>query len=155
MDENDTDDSPKQIPIRDLKIDPAAEDLLDSAAMEPYMNLAIAVMGHKDVGPAVAAITALPLEKRYTWRVASALKWAFVDFENLNVVADRRTLSQEDLDKLVDLLRVRPLQFCLFFSALFGEERMEKLIAASVEQVKTIRANRRKSLGREPEFEEE
>jgi len=155
MDENDTDDSTKQIPIGDLKIDAAAEDLLASAAMEPYVNLAIAVMGHKDVGPAVEAITALPLEKRYTWRVASALKWAFVDFENLNVVADRRTLCQEDLDKLVDLLRVRPLQFCLFLAALFGEERMEKLIAASVEQVKTIRANRRKSLGREPQLEEE
>ncbi len=42
---------------------------------------------------------ALPLEKRYAWRVASALKWAFADFENLNVVADRRTLSQEDLNK--------------------------------------------------------
>jgi hypothetical protein len=92
------------------------------------MNLALAVMGHKDVGPAIEEITALPLEKRYTWRVASALKWALADFENLNVVADRRTLSQEDLDKLVDLLRVRPLQFCLFLAALFGEEQMERLM---------------------------
>jgi hypothetical protein len=65
-------------------------------------------MGHKDVRPAVQEITALPLEKRYTWRVASALKWAFVDFENLNVVADRRTLSQEDLDTLVDLREFVP-----------------------------------------------
>jgi hypothetical protein len=149
---NKNDDSPKQIPIRDLKIDPTAEDLLTSLAMQPYMNLTMAVMGHKDVGPAIEEITALPLEKRYTWRVASALKWAFTDFENLNVVADRRTLSQEDLDKLVDLLRVRPLQFCLFLSALFGEERMEKLIASSVQQVKTLRANQR---GREPEIGEE
>jgi hypothetical protein len=123
--------------------------------MQPYMNLALAVMGHKDVGHAVEEITALPLEKRYTWRVASALKWAFADFENLSVVADRRTLSQEDLDKLVDLLRVRPLQFCLFLAALFGEERMESLISSSVEQVKTLRANRRKTLGREPKLEEE
>jgi hypothetical protein len=150
-----SDDSPKQMPISDIKVDPAAEDLLDSAAMEPYVKLAVAVMGHTDVSAAVAEITALPLEKRYTWRVASALKWAFMDFENLNVVADRRTLGQEDLDTLVDLLRVRPLQFCLFLSALFGEERMEELIAASVQQVKTLRANRRKSLGREREFEKE
>jgi hypothetical protein len=80
---------------------------------------------------------------------------AFVDFENLNVVADRRTLCQEDLDTLVELMRIRPLQFCMFLAALFGEERMERLIAASVEQVKTLRANRLKSLGRESEFEEE
>lgn len=155
MSENNTDDPIKRIPISDLKIDPTAEDLIESPAMEPYVKLAIAVMGHTDPNPAVAEIAALPLEKRYTWRVASALKWAFADFENLNVVADRRTLSQEDLDTLVDLLRVRPIQFCMFLAALFGEEQMEKLISSSVQQVKTIRANRRKSLGREPELGEE
>jgi len=143
------------VPLRDLKIDPAAEDLISSPAMKPYMNLALAVMGHKDPRPAVEQITALPLEQRYTWRVASALKWAFADFENLNIVADRRTLSQEDLDKLVDLVKLRPLQFCLFLAALFGEDQMEKLIYASVQQVKTIRANRRTSLGRGPEFAED
>jgi hypothetical protein len=155
MDGKNDDEPIKQVPIRDLKVEPEAEDLMDSPAMKPYMNLALAVMGHKDAGPAVKEIAALPLEKRYTWRVASALKWAFTDFENLSVVADRRTLSQEDLDTLVDLLRVRPLQFCLFLSALFGEERMEKLISSSVQQVKTLRANRRKDLGREPEIGEE
>ncbi len=127
MDGQNDDDPIKQIPITDLKIDPTPEDLIDSPAMEPYN----------------------------TWRVASALKWAFADFENLNVVADRRTLSQEDLDTLVDLLRVRPLQFCLFLAALFGEEQMEKMMYSSVQQVKTIRANRRKSLGREPELGED
>ena len=155
MDAKKSDDSTKQVPIRDLKGDPTAEDLTDSPEMKPYMNLALAVMGHKDVGPPVEEITALPLEKRYTWRVASALKCAFADFENLNVAADRRTLCQEDLDKLVDLLRVRPVQFCMFLAALFGEEQMEKLISSSVQQVKTIRANRQTSLGREPEFEED
>jgi hypothetical protein len=155
MDENSNDDSPKRIPIRDLKIDPTAEDLIDSPAMEPYVKLARAVMGHTDVRPAVKEITALPLDKRYTWRVASALKWAFADFENLNVVADRRTLSQEDLDTLVDLLRIRPIQFCLFLAALFGEDGMETMMSSSVEQVKTMRANRRKALGREPELGEE
>ena len=34
MDENNTDDSAKQIPLRDLRVDPAA--------MEPYLNLAVA-----------------------------------------------------------------------------------------------------------------
>jgi hypothetical protein len=155
MSENTAGDSTKQVPLRDLKMEPEAEELLESAAMQPYMKLALAVMEHKDVGPAVEEITALPLEKRYTWRVASALKWAFADFENLNVVADRRTLSQGDLDTLVDLLRVRPLQFCMFLAALFGEEQMEKLISSSVQQVKTIRANRRTSLGREAELGEE
>jgi len=153
MDEN-SEDSTQQIPIRDLKMEPGAEDLMDPPAV-PYVKLAMAVMGHKDVSGAVEEISALPLEKRYTWRVASALKWAFADFENLNVVADRRTLSQEDLDTLVDLLRVRPIQFCLFLAALFGEEQMERIVSSSVEQVKALRAKRRKSLGREPDLEKD
>jgi hypothetical protein len=148
MDKKNSDDPTKWVPPQDLKMEPGAEDLLNSPALKPYMNLALAVMAHRDVGPAIEEITSLPLEERYTWRVASALKWAFADFENLNVVADRRTLCQEDLDKLVDLLRVRPLQFCMFLAALFGEEQMERLMSASLQQVKTLRANRRKSLGR-------
>ena len=149
MDEKNQDDSTKWIPPQDLKMEPGAEELLSSPALKPYMNLALAVMAHKDVRPAIEEISALPLEERYTWRVASALKWAFADFENLSVVADRRTLCQADLDKLVDLIRLRPLQFCMFLAALFGEERMEKLISSSVEQVKTLRAKRRESLGDE------
>src|SRR5579862_4551806 len=153
--DNSFEDVTNQIPLGEIKIDPAAEDLIHSPAMEPYFKLALAVMGHKDVGPAVEEITALPLDKRYTWRVASALKWAFADFENLNVVADRRTLGQDDLDTLVELLRVRPIQFCLFLAALFGEDGMEKIMSSAVEQVRTLRANRRQSLGREPDLGEE
>jgi len=82
-------------------------------------------------------------------------EWAFADFENLNVVGDRRTLSQEDLDKLVEPARVRPLQFCMFLAALFGEDRMEKLITSSVQQVKALRENRRTSLVHEPALEDE
>ena len=93
MGEEENDPTVNQIPIKDLKVETGAEELMGTPAMQPYMKLALAVMGHKDAGPAVEAIAALPLEKRYTWRVASALKWAFADFENLNVVADRRTLS--------------------------------------------------------------
>src|SRR5438132_394020 len=122
MGENSSDDSTKQIPIRDLKMEPEAEGLLESAAMEPYMNLVMAMMGGKDTGPAIEALAALPLEKRYVWRVASALKWAFTDLETLNVEADRQTVSPEDRKQLVDLLKHRPLQFCLFLSALFGQK---------------------------------
>lgn len=35
-------------------------------------------------------------------------------------------LSQEDFEKLVHLLRLRPLRFCTFLTAWFGEERMEQ-----------------------------
>ena len=79
--EGDRDHMPRQVPLRDLKAEPGSEDLLDSPEMQPYMNLMLAEMQGWDTGSAIAALTALPLEKRYVWRVASALKWAFADSE--------------------------------------------------------------------------
>jgi hypothetical protein len=61
-------------PIAEIKVEPGAGDLLDSPAMQPYMNLMIASMQARDTGPALAELAALPLEKRYVLRVASALK---------------------------------------------------------------------------------
>jgi hypothetical protein len=138
MDEKNRDESTKRMPIRDLKAAPEAEDLLDSAAMEPYVNLAMAVMGGKDAGPAIEELAALPLEKRYVWRVASALKWAFVDFESLSVEADRQTLAAEDRQELMDLLKHRPLQFCLFLSILFGQKQMELMMVSAIKNSRTL-----------------
>ena len=141
MDDQYSDNSAKQVPIRDLKSDPTAEDLLDSAAMEPYMNFAIALMGGKDTTPSIEALMALPIEQRYVWRVASALKWAFVDFDSLNVKADRETMSEEDRTQLVELLKHRPLQFCLFLSALFGQKQMEILMVSAIKNTRVMAAD--------------
>jgi hypothetical protein len=141
MDENNRDYSTRQIPIRELKMEPEAEALLESAAMEPYLNLAIAMMGGKDTGPAIEALAALPLEERYVWRVASALKWAFADMDTLTVEADRRTMTLKDRKRLVELLQSRPLQFCLFLSALFGEKQMELLMISAIKNARAVAAH--------------
>jgi hypothetical protein len=138
--ENTSDPSTGQIPLRDLKTQPGSEDLLESPAMEPYLNLALAMMQHQDVGPATEEIAALPLENRYVWRVASALKWAFADFETLNVEVDRQTLSAEDRPRLLELLKHRPLQFCLFLSTLFGEKQMELLMISAIRNARAVGA---------------
>ena len=140
MDNKKGSDPTQQIPIRDLKMEPEVEDLLESAAMEPYMNLAIAMMGEKDTAPAIEELAALPLEKRYVWRVASALKWAFADFDTVTVEADRQTISPEDRKQLVDLLKHRPLQFCLFLSVLFGQKQMELLMLSAIKNSRAIAA---------------
>jgi hypothetical protein len=138
--EHNTDDPIRQMPLSDLKMEPGAEELLESAAMEPYTNLAMAIMGGKDTGPAIEALAALPLERRYVWRVASALKWAFADFDTLTVEADRQTISAEDRKQLVDLLQHRPLQFCMFLSALFGQKQMEVLMVSAIKNSRTVAA---------------
>lgn len=70
----------------------------------------------------------MPLEKRYVWRVASALKWGFADFDDWSVAVDRKTLKPEDFAKVMQLLRLRPIQFCMFLKALVGAEEMERLM---------------------------
>src|ERR1039457_4130618 len=81
-----------------------------------------------DVGPSLREIAELPLEKRYVWRVASALKMGFADFENWNVAVHRKTLQPEDFAKVMQLLSSRPSSFCMFFKALGGAEEMERLM---------------------------
>jgi hypothetical protein len=44
--------------------------------------------------------------------MASALKWGFADFDDLGVDADRQTLSPGDFAKVMELLKLRPMQFC-------------------------------------------
>jgi hypothetical protein len=73
------------------------------------------------------------LEKRYVWRIASALKWGFADLESVSIEVDRQTLSPEDLRRLAELLRLRPAQFCIFLKTLFGAEAMERLMLDGIE----------------------
>ena len=77
------------------------------------------MQGH-DPEPELEAIRQLALEKRYVWRVASALKWAFADLDDLSVETDKLTLTPGDFARVTDLLKLRPMQFCLFMKALVG-----------------------------------
>ena len=104
------------------------------------MNYALAMMQQLDLGPAKQEIAALPLEDRYVWRVASALKWAFADMETLNVEVDRETILPEDRKRVVELLKHRPLQFCLFLSALFGQKQMEMLMVSAIKNARAVAA---------------
>lgn len=140
---NSRDDEPSPfIPVRDLKMDPGAEDLLESPTMQPYLRLALAVTRKEKLRPALEEISALPLENRYVWRVASALKWAFTDFDAGSVAADRETLRPEDGQALAELLKMRPVQFCLFLEVLYGNEQMESIMSSAVAQVKKLRSKR-------------
>ena len=126
------DDEIKRIPIKDLISEDGAHELATSENMQPYLRLLKAGLQDKDTTRHVEEIAALPLEKRYIWRVGSALKWGFADFDSVYVPVDRETLSQEDLGKVIELLRLRPMQMCIFLKALLGEEAMERMMAEAV-----------------------
>src|SRR6266404_685487 len=101
----------KVVPVESLKMEDGAKELMSAPEMQPYLRYIEAAMLGGDVAPSLREVAELPLEKRYVWRVASALKWGFADFEDWNVVVDR-TLKPEDAAKLMQLLRFRPIQFC-------------------------------------------
>ena len=78
------------------------------------------------------ALSELPLEKRYIWRVASALKWAFADFDQVNVTADRDTLGDADLTRVLKLVQHRPIQFCLFLAAPVEPVEMQRMMVQAI-----------------------
>ena len=144
----------KRVPIKDLISEDGAHDLATSADMQPYLKLMMAGMQHGgDIEPYLAEIAQLPIEKRYVWRVASAMKWAFADFDTVNVNVDRQTLSQEDLAKVLQLLSHRPLQFCMFLKALVGTEAMERLMTEGIAVAKQVDCGQMSPLSRDSDSE--
>jgi hypothetical protein len=64
----------KVVEASTLKMEEGAEELMSTPEMQPYMRYIEATMQGEDAEPALREIAALPLEKRYLWRIASALK---------------------------------------------------------------------------------
>ena len=122
----------KVVELSSLKFEDGAHELASSPEMQPYMKLAEAVVLGSDPTAAMEAIRQLPLEERYVWRVASALKWGFADFDDLGISADKQTLGPDDLAKLMNLLKLRPMQFCMLLRALVGADQMERTMLQAI-----------------------
>ena len=125
-----------QIPIKNIISEDGADELASSPDMKPYLEIIKAVIQEHDPSPELESIRQLPLEKRYIWRVASALKWGLADCESMSVEADRQTLGSDDLAKVMDLLKLRPIQFCMFLAALVGAEQMERTLLQAISVAK-------------------
>jgi hypothetical protein len=126
----------KIVELDSLKSEDGARELMSTPEMQPYLRYVEAAMLGGDVDPPLREIAGLPLEKRYVWRVASALKWGFADFDDWSVIADQRTLQPEDSAKVMQLLRFRPIQFCMFLKALVGAEEMERVMNYAITAAK-------------------
>lgn len=99
----------KVVDVDSLVVEDGAKELLDSPDMQPYSRYIEALILGRDCAPAMEEIAQLPLHKRYVWRVASALKWGFSDFNTANVAVDRETRPPENRAKLMELLKLRPI----------------------------------------------
>jgi hypothetical protein len=116
------------LPISEINSEAGAQELVRSERMKPYLAFLKAQMSGQDTDPYLAALATLPLEERYVWRVISALKWAFCDLDTESAIADLHTLSEEDLKKVVEPLKLRTIQLCLFVNSLVGEDATERIV---------------------------
>ncbi len=124
------------IPVSQLRSEEGAEELMSTPEMQPYLRLGEAAILHQDLGPSLREIAEIPLEKRYLWRVVSALKWGFADFDDLSLQADWTSLTDEEAHKIYALLRLRPIQFCMLLKVLYGPKGMEKLMVHAMQVAK-------------------
>ena len=122
----------KVVELSSLKVEEGAHELFDSPEMQPYARYLMAAMTGRDTTAELDALRQVPLEKRYLWRVASALKLAFADFDTVNVDLDRQTLGSDDFAKVMDLLKLRPIQFCMLLSELVGVEEMQRIMFQAI-----------------------
>jgi hypothetical protein len=69
----------RNVPLRGVKVDPLAHEPATSEGTKPYLDCLTKAYSKNIAGveAALHVVRDLPLEKRYTWRVFSALKWAF------------------------------------------------------------------------------
>jgi hypothetical protein len=66
-----------KVPLKEIKVYPLAHELATSEQTRPYLNCLTKAYLNDAVKleTALDIVRHLPLEKRYTWRVVSALKW--------------------------------------------------------------------------------
>ena len=103
---------PEMIPLNEIKIDPLAQELVRSEQARPYTDYFMKAYSNDAGGveKAIQVLRDLPLEKRYTWRVFSALKWAFADFDDECVKLDLPHIPETTRTEMVKELQIRFLQ---------------------------------------------
>jgi hypothetical protein len=113
----------RQVPLREIKTDPLAHELAISEGMKPYLDCLIKAYRNNAVGleAALEVIRDLPLEKRYTWRVLSALKRAFADFEDEYVALDPPHIPEPTRSEMMKELELRFQQLQMLLQTIHPE----------------------------------
>jgi hypothetical protein len=111
------------VSLRGVKVDPLAHELATSERTQPYLDCLIKAYRNNAVGleAALQVVRDLPLEKRYTWRVFSALKWAFADFEDEYVGLDLPHIPEPTRSEMTKELELRFQQLQMLLQAFHTE----------------------------------
>ena len=111
------------VPLRGIKVDPLAHELATSEGTRPYLDCVIKAHRNNAAGldAALQVVRDLPLEKRYTWRVFSALKWALADFEDEYLRLDLPHIPEPKRSEMTKELELRFLQLGMLLKAFHAE----------------------------------
>jgi len=113
----------QNVSLRGVKVDPLAHELATSEGTKPYLDCLIKAYRNNAAGleAALQVVRDLPLEKRYTWRVFSALKWAFADFEDEYVALDLPHIPEPTRSEMTKELELRFQQLQMLLQAFHTE----------------------------------
>jgi hypothetical protein len=113
----------RSVPLKEIKVDPLAHELATSEGTRPYLDCLIKSYSDNKAGleAALQVVRDLPLEKRYTWRVISALKWAFADFEDEYVGLDLPHIPEPMRSEMTKELDLRFLQLQMLLQSFHTE----------------------------------
>lgn len=111
------------VPLRGIKVDPLAHELAISEGNRPYLDCVIKAYRNNPVGLEAAhqVVRDLPLEKRYVWRVFSALKWALADFDDEYVALDLPHIPEPTRSEMTKELELRLQQLRMLLQTFHTE----------------------------------
>lgn len=110
---------PIKVKLSDLELDPVGDMLVAGENMKPYISHLKAQMTGADIEATLAAIAALPVEKRYLFRIEQCLGWALADFDSETAKLDAPYMP--DLAATIMNLKVRVYQLLRLLEVLQGE----------------------------------
>jgi hypothetical protein len=108
-----------RIPLSQIDTDPAGDMLAESKDIKPYIDHYCALVTGVDSEKTLAAIAALPVDKRYLFRVVQCADWALADYDSSTVKLDIPYMP--DLESIKEKLRVRLWQLRDLVATLEGK----------------------------------
>ena len=125
----------KSVPADKIQLEDGVMELVNSEKMKPYMAIIQALDNGEDAATQLVELANVPFEDRYSWRIMSALRLAFYDFDSSSIRADLQTLSEERKKKLFEPIELRAMQFCKFIVTLYGKENGKQFILWALDTV--------------------
>jgi len=122
----------KMVPISNIHHEEGIEEMLKSPTLEPYYAVYGAEMRGEDPAPYLDSLRQVPLHERYIWRIVSAPKWAFGDWDSETLRLDLTTMSDDDKKKVLAMLCFRPAQFVGFLHAIYGKHAADAMLQSSM-----------------------